>query len=164
MFLCDYPRCPHKEAFRKDHCREHYREYHAEDIIKRGKPQPDKVKHRQKQPETLEQFLAPRLRNLDPNWWRCSKCLHRVQLNINSYTCPYCKVACEPERVTCRENARKSSNARAADSTTRFTSSPLNYMAGCGQCENTWLADKNDPRLWVACPNCRPGVKETTSF
>ena len=166
---CDYERCPHKESFRKDHCREHYREYHIEDLIKRGKPKPksSKVKRNQKKPETLDEFLAARINNINLSWWRCSKCMQRGKVSADGYVCPNpdCKAACEPERVACRENARKLGNpAQAAGSTLGASSAPSSSFKACGKCENTWIPDKIDPKLWVSCPRCRPGVKETTRF
>jgi len=165
---CDYPKCPHKEGFRKDHCREHYREYHAEDLIKRSQPKHTKPKRGHKKPETIEEFIAPRLRNLDLSWWRCSKCVQRVKVNDHGYTCPGCHGACEPQRVESRQRFLKSGNnessktERDADSTTEYISGPSSYTTGCGQCQDTWLPDKKDRNLWVSCPRCRPGIKETT--
>lgn len=162
-FLCDYKKCIHTDPFRKDHCREHYREYHSEDLIKRGQPKHGKHKNSKKRPETVEEFLASRIKGLNLSWWRCVKCLQRVQVNSDGYTCSTCKLPCESERVTFRENARKSMNdSRTADSISGFDAPPMSYViTGCGQCENTWLPDENDDNLWVSCPSCRPGVKET---
>lgn len=164
-FNCDYIKCPHKEPFRKDHCREHYREFHAEDLIKRNPFRQSKSKFRQRKPETVEEFLASRLDNLNLTWWRCTKCLQRVKLNDHGYTCPACKMACEPERVVCRENDRKlRNNERAADSTSDYSSVPSSYVTACGQCENTWVPDETDPTLWHSCPRCRPSVEETMHY
>jgi hypothetical protein len=160
---CDYKRCPHKEPFRKDHCREHYREYHAEDLVKRGLPKHSKAsKQGQKPLETVEQFLAARLKNLNLSWWRCSKCFERVQVDNHGYMCPKCNQPCEPVRVDWRERALASGKGpQVGDSITESSSASFDYMTGCGQCENTWLPDEEDPGLWVSCPRCRPGVNET---
>lgn len=106
---CDYPKCPHKCPFRKDHCREHYREYHMEDL-----PKLPILKHRrggQKNREMVEEFLARRRKHVNLSWWRCVRCLQRVEVNMDGYTCPRCAVACEPERVTWREQIRASTNS-----------------------------------------------------
>lgn len=163
---CDYTKCTHQEPFRKDHCREHYREFHSEDLIKRGQPKSSKAKNSKKKTETVEEFMACRIKNLNLKWWRCSKCVQRVYLNLNGYTCPTCNQACEPERVDWREDKRKNlpssaNNAKAADSTLVFRSAETNYVTGCGECENTWLPDENDDNVWVSCPRCRPGFRET---
>jgi hypothetical protein len=160
---CDYKRCSHTVSFRKDHCREHYREFHTEDLIKRGQPKHIKAKHSKKKPETAEEFLAARIQNLNLRWWRCSKCIQRVDVNSDGYTCPTCKLPCEPERVTCRENeATRRENARnSAKNSSSLDPAQTDYVIGCGQCENTWLPDENDGNSWVSCPRCRPGVRET---
>ena len=58
-YACDYMHCARrKDPFRRlDHFREHLREFHKEDIRKRGRE--DKV-------------LA------QGDWWRCARCLKRV--------------------------------------------------------------------------------------
>jgi hypothetical protein len=117
---CDYSRCPHKDPFRKDHCREHYREYHNEDLIKRGMPKLDNSdkgkrnsKRSRKMPETVEEFLATRhYPNL--SWWRCAKCVQRVNINTNKYMCPRCNLPCEDERVAWREKKKVLEDERVA--------------------------------------------------
>jgi hypothetical protein len=162
LVYCDYTKCPHKEGFRKDHCREHYREYHAEDLIKRSQPKHSKPRRGHKKPETVEEFMASRLRNIEHSWWRCSKCVQRVKINDHGFTCPGCRVACEPERVEWRQKALKSGNnessktERGAGSTTGYTSGPSSYTKRCVQCQGTWLPNKKDPNVWLTCPRCRP--------
>jgi Zn finger protein HypA/HybF involved in hydrogenase expression len=172
---CDYPKCPHKDtSFRKDHCREHYREYHNEDLIKRGnhkpgkpsKPEKDKksAKRNAGRPQTVEEFLATR-RNVDLSWWRCTKCVQRVKVNSHRYTCPRCNVACEPERVAWRKKALESSkNSQVEDSPSGFSPEPTDYVMSCGQCQNAWLPDKDDMTLWISCPTCQPGARRTMRF
>lgn len=113
-FNCDYKKYPHKEPFRKDHCREQYREYHAEDLIKRCQPHYSNPKHSQKKSEKksemVEDFLASRLDNINLDWWRCSKCAQRVQVNDHGYTCPKCSIACELERIALGEKDSISRN------------------------------------------------------
>jgi rubrerythrin len=162
--LCDYRKClQHENLMRKDHLREHYREYHFEDLIKRGRSKLGKVKT-----ETAEEFLASRVNSLSLRWWRCSKCLYRVQVNLNGYTCPICKTKCEPERLKYREIARNANESISDASKTQLgslTGSPeANYVTGCGQCENTWLPDKDDESLWTSCPRCQLGVEQTLRF
>ncbi|TEA14905.1 hypothetical protein C8034_v002853 [Colletotrichum sidae] len=87
---CDYPKCSRRnEPFgRRDHFRDHLRDYHNEDIFKRGSHVDDS-------------WLQGR--NLSSRWWRCSKCLIRV--DVNSYpdhVCPKCKNPCEDKRKAAR--------------------------------------------------------------
>jgi hypothetical protein len=167
LMKCDYKKCSHTALLRKDHCREHYREFHTEDLIKRGQPKHSKPKSNKKKPETNEEFLASRCQNLKLGWFRCSKCIQRVQINLNGYKCPTCNLACEPERVTCRENERKRrKNASSpANSSSDFVSAEMDYVVtSCLQCENTWLPDESDESLWIPCPRCRPGESETLRF
>lgn len=136
---CDYTKCPHKAALRKDHCREHYREYHNEDLIKRGD-------------SNAQGFLFNKSDYMQPNWWRCSRCLHRVSIKKYAFKCGKCKTDCERERVAWRmENPPKSQTARSGS------------ISNCGKCENMWLPDDSDPseELWVSCPTCQPNIRTT---
>ncbi|KAG5984717.1 hypothetical protein E4U55_003489 [Claviceps digitariae] len=88
-FSCDYPRCSRrKDPFhRLDHFRDHLREFHKEDIEKRGS-------------SVDEDWLWDR--RVSSNWWRCSKCLNRVYVERNGYECPTCKTACQAKRKEVR--------------------------------------------------------------
>ncbi|KAI1140584.1 hypothetical protein F5Y05DRAFT_322842 [Hypoxylon sp. FL0543] len=85
-FPCDWKRCQRgKEPFyRLDHCREHYRDYHSEDLFRRG---PHK--------ENADWWNS---RNVDKRWWRCAKCLSRILIGSEGFKCAKCKTTCEPER------------------------------------------------------------------
>ncbi|KAF5627974.1 egg shell [Fusarium sp. NRRL 52700] len=85
VYLCDYPRCTRfREPFhRRDHFRDHLREYHCEDIMKRGATVNE---------EWLEGRYTP------STWWRCPRCLVRVNISKHGYECPGCKTSCEPKR------------------------------------------------------------------
>ncbi|KAI2467009.1 hypothetical protein F4781DRAFT_328172 [Annulohypoxylon bovei var. microspora] len=85
-FPCDWKKCQRsKEPFyRLDHCREHYRDYHNEDLLRRGSNK-----------ESSEWWDS---RNVDPKWWRCAKCLSRISIDSKRFECPKCKTTCEPER------------------------------------------------------------------
>ncbi|EHK98473.1 hypothetical protein M7I_5718 [Glarea lozoyensis 74030] len=73
---CDYPRCArHTDAFtRKDHCRDHYKEFHKEDIgsYKGAKNNIDKAQWQAKQQQWADE------RQIKPEWWRCPRCLDRI--------------------------------------------------------------------------------------
>lgn len=84
-YFCDYPRCTRaREPFRRrDHFRDHLREYHREDIQKRGVT-------------VNEEWLDGRY--YANNWWRCPRCLIRVYISKDDFECPKCKGSCEPKR------------------------------------------------------------------
>lgn len=88
-FNCDYPRCARRSDpfHRLDHFRDHLREFHKEDIEKRG--------------GTInEEWLGDR--QVSSNWWRCSKCLKRIYIDRNGYACPNCKTSCQAKRKEAR--------------------------------------------------------------
>lgn len=84
-FYCDYGRCNRATSpfHRLDHCREHFREFHREDIDKRGVAL------------TMEWCQD---RNIKPTWWRCNKCLRRVAINEDGFQCPHCSYECPEVR------------------------------------------------------------------
>ncbi|EEU49011.1 uncharacterized protein NECHADRAFT_75747 [Fusarium vanettenii 77-13-4] len=84
-YHCDYPRCTRSnEPFsRRDHFRDHLREYHREDIQKRGIV-------------VNKEWLEDRY--YSDKWWRCPRCLVRVYTSKDEFECPQCKGSCEPKR------------------------------------------------------------------
>ncbi|KAF4506418.1 hypothetical protein G6O67_006507 [Ophiocordyceps sinensis] len=89
-FKCDYARCSRRlDPFhRLDHFRDHLREYHKEDIEKRGGSCED------------NSWLGDR--QVSSSWWRCSKCLRRVHVDRSGYECPDCRTCCQPKRKEAR--------------------------------------------------------------
>lgn len=96
---CDYRVCSssrNKNPFDKsrvDHAREHYRDVHQEDLIKKNaKPGKD-----------LDKWLDDRI--MHESWWRCSKCLKRVRTSNGDYICDSedCGAQCEAIRVAARK-------------------------------------------------------------
>ncbi|KAG6026868.1 hypothetical protein E4U19_002366 [Claviceps sp. Clav32 group G5] len=73
-FKCDYPHCNRrKDPFhRLDHFRDHLREFHKENVQKRGS-------------KVDEGWLK---KSLSLTWWRCPKCLNRINIRLNGYRCP----------------------------------------------------------------------------
>ena len=88
-YYCDYRKCSRKEDpfYRRDHYRDHLREYHKEDIEKRGVI-------------IDEHWLEGR--NVNVSWWRCPKCLIKVYVDPSGYDCPDCKVSCQSKRKDAR--------------------------------------------------------------
>jgi len=96
FFPCDYSNCRRaalEDAFtRKDAYRDHLREYHMEDMAKR---------HRN--PKREQEWLASRI--VSSAWWRCVKCLIRIDVASGGWVCPSCKQSCEPERLEWRKTS-----------------------------------------------------------
>ncbi|KAL8392563.1 hypothetical protein RB595_002669 [Gaeumannomyces hyphopodioides] len=91
---CDYPKCTRQVTpfRRKDHFRDHLREFHKEDLLRRGGQ------------ETADWFNG---RNINPSVWRCGRCLRRNSFIKRGYTCFKCNVDCEPTRVEHRQKQRR---------------------------------------------------------
>jgi hypothetical protein len=96
FFPCDYTNCRRaglEDAFtRKDAYRDHLREYHMEDMAKR---------HRN--PKREQEWLASRI--VSSAWWRCVRCLIRIDVASGGWVCPSCKQSCEPERLEWRKTS-----------------------------------------------------------
>ncbi|KAK0707589.1 hypothetical protein B0H67DRAFT_647759 [Lasiosphaeris hirsuta] len=93
-YICDYRKClRHKQPFfRQDHFRDHLREFHKEDLPRRG-VKPDS-----------KWWKGRALRAIFGGWWRCNRCLaHRVDIRRDGYVCPGCGNHCELERQKYRE-------------------------------------------------------------
>ncbi|RMJ07488.1 hypothetical protein CDV36_012905 [Fusarium kuroshium] len=82
-YYCDYIRCSRsQEPFRRrDHFRDHLREYHREDIQKRG--------------EVVVNEEGQEERRSASSWWRCARCLVRVSGSQDDSKCPQCKTSRE---------------------------------------------------------------------
>ncbi|KAI1462767.1 hypothetical protein F4805DRAFT_452595 [Annulohypoxylon moriforme] len=89
-YPCDWKKCQRSKEpfFRLDHCREHLREFHREDLIPRGSN------------KESEKWWESRI--VDPKWWRCAKCLSRIPIDGKHFECAKCKTTCEPERRNLR--------------------------------------------------------------
>jgi hypothetical protein len=91
-YHCDYSKCSRKEGqpfHRKDHFRDHLREYHNEDLGKRGKRVSD---------EWIDN------KHVRKDWWRCTRCLKRVMIKQHEFECPDCKTSCDQSRVKLRKS------------------------------------------------------------
>lgn len=148
-FFCDYQKCPHKDPFdRKDHCREHYREYHREDLLK--STQKDAAK-----------WLKDR--NIVLSWWRCSRCFNRNQTD-QGWTCGAdCSQICEKGRVEARKSKMKAAKPRTKKTTQAqapaLQSQP--FLQGCVYCDNGWYPDEANPHNCVPCAVCQPGFHDS---
>ncbi|KAI0152803.1 hypothetical protein GGR57DRAFT_158684 [Xylariaceae sp. FL1272] len=90
-FHCDRKRCARsKDPFhRRDHCRDHYRDYHKEDLMRRSSV----VK------ENASWWSE---RDINPKWWRCARCLQRVDIDKHGFNCSKCNSHCEQDRQNWR--------------------------------------------------------------
>ncbi|KAG6041785.1 hypothetical protein E4U41_001997 [Claviceps citrina] len=97
-FNCDYPRCSRRRDpfHRLDHFRDHLREFHKEDIEKRGSGSGSGS-------SVNEEWLEDR--RVSSTWWRCPKCLHRIYIKHNGYECPDCKTPCQAKRIEARRRS-----------------------------------------------------------
>lgn len=95
-YPCDWKKCQRaNDPFhRRDHYRAHLRDYHLEDLMRRGS-------------SGMESQIWWDSRVINPKRWRCARCLTRVKIQEHGYTCPKCGTSCETERQEHR--------ARAAD-------------------------------------------------
>ncbi|KAI5922759.1 hypothetical protein F4810DRAFT_701637 [Camillea tinctor] len=94
-FYCDFKRCARNKEpfFRLDHCRDHYRDYHCDDLVRRSGSSSSSSHHHSK--EDAEWWDS---RHVDPRWWRCTKCLSRINIESQGFECARCKTTCEAER------------------------------------------------------------------
>lgn len=94
-FYCDYKKCPRSQDpfFRPERLRNHLRDYHKEDLPKKGT-------------KSSAEWL--RERNVQPKWWRCYTCLTRVEIRHDGFMCPSCNQTCETDRQNLREGSSKS--------------------------------------------------------
>lgn len=120
-FRCDYPRCTRATdpLGRKDHYRDHLRDYHGEDMTKRGNDSRGNgesfrtgfVEISRKEGGVGGGVSGGRggtgrKYNVSEKWWRCSRCLERKLVSEGWY-CGRCKLQCEQERITNRTRMSK---------------------------------------------------------
>lgn len=99
QFPCAYKKCARstKPFSRKDHYRDHLRDYHKEDVGTSKKTYADLP---------LTDYMGKF--QINPKYWRCTKCLVNVHVANHGWQCPDCGCECginqkkartiEPER------------------------------------------------------------------
>ncbi|PMD46096.1 hypothetical protein L207DRAFT_388633, partial [Hyaloscypha variabilis F] len=97
-FPCDYPKCPRsRDPFtRKDHFRDHLRDFHMEDI---GCAKGDKKSTKWQEAQRI--WLSER--KISPEHWRCAKCLVKNMVSESEWKCRYCQTPCGEEQRSRRE-------------------------------------------------------------
>ncbi|ETS74617.1 hypothetical protein PFICI_13101 [Pestalotiopsis fici W106-1] len=90
QFFCDYPKCErsHDSFGRIDHFRQHYRDFHNEDLPR-------------KSGESID-WYADKKQSVSPRTWRCVKCLSKVVIKDSGFTCNQCNTPCEKQRRNIR--------------------------------------------------------------
>jgi hypothetical protein len=101
-FPCDYAKCPRSRSnasfTRKDHYRDHLRDFHKEDIgcAKGQNKGKDRRQWEAKQKRWLEE------RNISHQHWRCACCLVKNYFYQVGWECSSCGRTCEGERISAR--------------------------------------------------------------
>ena len=155
-FACDYPKCPRStDPFtRKDHYRDHLKDYHKEDI---GSAKKTKSLSEKEWKRAVRRWRDER--QITPNWWRCVKCLVRVK---DSWNCPECKQACESKRITVRQQMAQNLTPRPENADDMASSNYDNdydqhstSYAPCTTCQGTGWIENLDNECWDPCHNCQ---------
>ncbi|KAF7861507.1 hypothetical protein EAF04_008070 [Stromatinia cepivora] len=154
-FPCDYKPCSRsKGAFtRKDHYRDHLKDFHKEDIGTAKKPKNAKDPTIQ----ALQQAWLEE-RQIDPRWWRCRRCLQRVYVETNGYKCTTCNEECEKERIEAREQKKHEMERERTQNSEQDMTMTMTYTAQCTSCNgSTWVTDNVfGEGNSVPCPICMP--------
>jgi hypothetical protein len=158
-FFCDYPKCPRYQGpfGRKDHARDHLRDYHKEDIgcAKGEKSFRDKQDKREWN-KAQKAWLAERV--ISYKHWRCAKCLFKNYVAQAGWECLTCKTQCEEDRVRARQ--RLDSDRQTLEDPTEVTMTDGYAAAGsygsCGTCNGGWIEDGFG--AYVSCQMCVPAT------
>jgi hypothetical protein len=129
---------------RKDHLRDHFRDFHKEDIggVK-GLGREKDAKKRLAMEKTWKEE-----RMVKPEWWRCIRCLVKMYVARNGWECPQCKITCEKERQEARMKLPNTVVTEAMDEGTDLPDDDIGSL-GCDACHNNgWVLSGTD---WVAC-------------
>ncbi|KAK8036783.1 hypothetical protein PG994_015280 [Apiospora phragmitis] len=92
LIICDYKKCTHPGFGRKDHFREHLRDYHKEDLIPKKK----------EDEKWWEAWWEKRI--CKDQWFRCNQCLERRKV-ASGWVCLKCQLQCDKRRRERRETA-----------------------------------------------------------
>lgn len=168
LFNCDYTKCGryHDPFTRKDHYRDHLRDYHKEDL---GSAKAQKKQGRKDWAAEQAAWLAER--KISSRWWRCVRCLERRQVLEDGWECPTCKTSCEQERIDVRmkrqqrrgtavvdqaeEEEQEEAAFGAASSVTATATSAAPELYSCDTCVQYPGWALSEMGEWVPCPDCR---------
>lgn len=165
QFFCDYPKCTRSlEPFtRKDHWRDHLKEFHQEDLgCAKGLNSRKGGKGGKEWEREQEKWL--RERKVDARWWRCKHCLERVEVRSEGWWCKRCTTECESERREMRMTRggqMKVESVNMVDEDmeiiecaeeAHYTTSPLH---ACSTCDGSGYINLG-MRGWDRCQRCHP--------
>lgn len=144
------------DAFtRKDHYRDHLRDFHKEDIVGSGKGGEKREKAKGEWERKQRNWWEER--RVSREWWRCARCLVRVYVNASGWVCggpDGCKGECENERRDLRERMeRGKGKAAKAEEVETGWSQEQRYYEACKSCEGrAWIEVEGE---WVLCATCQ---------
>jgi hypothetical protein len=143
MLYCDYDGCHGNDTVFLSSAvfREHLRDTHREDIfLDKAEPYDD-----------YRDWLFTC--QMSPKWWRCNKCLQRVNVQEHKFLCQNCKARCEAERV----KLRMVQGLRGAGALHGRTSQldPSRRWGTCGLLPDSPIL-KQQPTLALRIPAGRP--------
>jgi hypothetical protein len=103
LFPCDYTKCPRsQDSFsRRDHYRDHLRDFHKEDIGCAKGEKSSRDKDKQEWQKAQKAWLAERV--VSNKHWRCAKCLVNNNVIQVGWDCASCKNPCEEDRIRTRQ-------------------------------------------------------------
>ena len=140
FYPCDYVKCSRAKGpfTRKDHYRDHLKDYHKEDLgAAKGERAAKTVEQKRKWQKAQEVWRTER--KIRPNQWRCVKCLYRVYVDNDGWNCPMCHQECEIDRQKSRNELHAAPSSLS-----------------CNNCSGTrWIIDILTQSC-NPCPNCQP--------
>jgi hypothetical protein len=144
---------------RKDHFRDHLRDYHKEDI---GGPKGERFLEEKAWLASQKAWVEER--KIEASWWRCPKCLCRVQIVKYGYECYECDTPFDTDRtsrVEARRQAPDSVGNSRLDNYRHGTA--LAYPTNCSVCNDTALVWNMNGEC-DACPICQPTLEQSSSY
>lgn len=176
FFHCDYTKCNRaKDPFtRKDHYRDHLRDYHKEDLGAAKGEKAAKTAEQKRKWQAAQQVWKNE-RVIWPNQWRCAKCLARVYVQLEGWNCIVCKQECEPDRQKSRKDKAAlgmvddapaesflddgiKPDAIMADAGPDYETTPPPL---CSTCNGAACILNTHNNNWDACPNCQPPTQSS---
>jgi hypothetical protein len=159
-FICDYSKCGRSQDpfTRKDHYRDHLRDFHKEDI---GCAKGENSKTKTKEIWEIEQEQWKHERKIYPHYWRCSRCLDRITVSRDNWECPRCKTPCERERINARLGTRTSTPTGPREGIFNAMDEDTGYLPTrssnpvCATCAGTGYVDGGCGSC-VQCATCEP--------
>jgi hypothetical protein len=162
-YKCDYLKCDRSENpfTRKDHYRAHLRDYHKEDLGRAKASVRVKEMSSNKQLDLQKQWLDERSTN--PNWWRCMRCLARIDVKASGWDCPSCGLPCESDRKERREKVREKVHERDVVAEDYESDVVGEIYEPCLVCNETlWVENLN--KELVPCHMCSGSTLVTGDF